>query len=211
MHMKGKFIFVLGGTRSGKSEFAEKIAGGMGHPVTYIATAAVTDEEMAARVNRHKERRPHNWKTVEEPRDVAAVVAKGLPGETFLLDCVTVWISNLLFNGSEVNFEDTLRNIGEKEVFVLEQVQLLTRAVKKGINFVAVAGEVGLGVVPAETAGRIFRDVAGKVNQLLASSADEVYFVMAGIPLKIKPGEKPLGQFYPYRRRRLKTRGVLFY
>ena len=209
--MKGKFIFVLGGTRSGKSEFAEKIAGGMGYPVTYIATADIADEEMAARVKRHKERRPHHWKTVEEPKDVATVVSKGLPGETFLLDCVTVWISNLFFGGNEVNLDDTLHGMVNKELFVLEQVQNLVQAVRKGINLVAVAGEVGLGVVPAEESGRIFRDLAGKVNQLLASSADEVYFVVAGVPLKIKPGEKSLQQFFPYRRRRLKTRGVLFY
>ncbi len=209
--MKGKFIFVLGGTRSGKSEFAEKIAGGMGHPVTYIATAAITDEEMAVRVNRHKERRPHSWKTVEEQRDVVAVISKGMPGETFLLDCVTVWISNLLFNENEVIFEDMLYSAVQKEAFILEQAQLLTHAARKGINLIAVAGEVGLGVVPAETVGRIFRDVAGKVNQLLASSADEVYLVIAGVPLKIKPSEKSFRQFFTCKRRRLKRRGVIFY
>ncbi|NLI12677.1 bifunctional adenosylcobinamide kinase/adenosylcobinamide-phosphate guanylyltransferase [Pelotomaculum propionicicum] len=172
--MKGKLILVLGGSRSGKSEFAEKIAGKLGGRVTYIATAAVNDSEMAERVRLHRTRRPEHWVTVEEEKDVAGVVRKGCEGEVFLLDCVTVWLTNLMLDS-------------EQQDYIMEKVYQLADSVDNGANLILVSNEVGLGLVPEYPLGRLFRDLAGKANQALAAKADQVYFVVAGLPMEIKP------------------------
>ncbi len=185
--MKGKLVLVLGGSRSGKSEFAESIAGQMGGSVTYIATTAVRDREMADRVILHRARRPQHWGTVEEEKDVSRVVSNGREGDVFLLDCVTVWITNLILD-NQLTEQDL--KAGEKERYVMEKVFQLADAVENGAHLILVSNEVGLGLVPEYPLGRLFRDLAGKVNQVLAAKADQVYFVVAGLPLEIKSDGK---------------------
>jgi adenosylcobinamide kinase/adenosylcobinamide-phosphate guanylyltransferase len=181
--MKGKFILVLGGSRSGKSEFAEKIAADTNKRVAYIATAAICDEEMAERVRLHQERRPGNWVTVEEKIDVPGVLAKYGQGDVLLLDCVTVWITNLLL---EQQHSDLKSASMKNEQHILEQVARISEAVENGADLIVVSSEVGLGLIPEYPLGRVFRDLAGKANQLLALKADSVFLLVAGIPMEIK-------------------------
>lgn len=185
--MNGKLVLVLGGSRSGKSEFAESIAGQMGGSVTYIATTAVRDREMADRVKLHRARRSQDWVTVEEEKDVSRVVSNGREGDVFLLDCVTVWITNLILD-NQLTEQDL--KAGEKERYIMEKVFQLTDTVENGAHLILVSNEVGLGLVPEYPLGRLFRDLAGKVNQVLAAKADQVYFVVAGLPLEIKSDVK---------------------
>jgi adenosylcobinamide kinase/adenosylcobinamide-phosphate guanylyltransferase len=183
VNMKGKFVLVLGGSRSGKSEFAEKIAGDSGKRVVYIATAAICDEEMAQRVRLHQERRPDNWVTVEEEKDIPGVLGKYGQGDALLLDCATVWITNLLLDQQHSELKtDTLK----KEQHILEQFARLAEIVENGADLIVVTSEVGLGLIPEYPLGRVFRDLAGKANQMLAARADSVFLLVAGIPFKIK-------------------------
>lgn len=182
---RGKFILVLGGARSGKSEFAEELAAGWGLPVTYVATAAAGDPEMARRIASHRERRPAMWRTVEETHLLPGVVARqgNRPG-VVLVDCLTIWLSNLLLDDKfpHSNFSDT-----EKEKSIQSLVeQFAGQASGSPAHVIAVACEVGLGLVPEYPLGRMFRDLAGWANRRLAQQADEVYFVAAGLALEIK-------------------------
>lgn len=181
--MKGKLILALGGSRSGKSELAEKIAASLGERIVYVATAAVRDDEMADRVRRHRERRPQSWETVEEEKNVIEEIRKGREGDVFLLDCASVWITNLLL---DENVPKPGVGTVEKEAYIVAQATLLANTVESGVHLIVVSNEVGLGLVPEYPLGRIFRDVAGRVNQMLAAKADQVYFTVAGIPLEIK-------------------------
>lgn len=185
--MKGKLVLVLGGSRSGKSAFAESLAGQMGDEVTYIATTAVRDREMSERVRIHRARRPQDWRTVEEEKNVVNVIGNGKKGDVFLLDCVTVWITNLLLD-DQLTGQDP--KTGAKEDVVMDQVFQLAAAVENGAHLILVSNEVGMGLVPEYQMGRLFRDLAGKVNQALAAKADQVYFVVAGLPLEIKSDVK---------------------
>lgn len=182
---RGKFILVLGGARSGKSEFAEELAAGWGLPVTYVATAAEGDLEMSRRIEKHRLRRPGEWQTVEETHLLPDVIARwgGAPG-VVLLDCVTIWLTNLLLDES-IPRMDALD--AEKEDYIHSRVEELGgQASRCAAHVIAVANEVGLGLVPEYPLGRLFRDVAGRANRHLAQQADEVYFVAAGLALEIK-------------------------
>lgn len=171
----GQVIFITGGVRSGKSRFAQELASRGGLPVLYLATAAPGDPEMEGRIEAHRASRPKDWATVEEERDVLGVMEALKGPHTVLLDCVTLWISNLMGDG-------------------LSDEEILAR-VKSLADFfpgcphrvILVSNEVGWGVVPPYPLGRRFRDLQGAVNQVLASAADEVYLLVAGIPLRIKP------------------------
>jgi len=186
--MKGKLILVLGGSRSGKSEFAEKIAARLGERVVYVATAAVLDDEMKERVRLHRIRRPQLWETVEEEKDILSVLKKGCQGDVFILDCVTVWLANLLLDknvpGREVNS-------AKKEDYILEQAVKLADTVETGLHLIAVSNEVGQGLVPETSLGRAFRDLAGKANQVFAARAEQVFLTVAGIPVEIKSLTRP--------------------
>lgn len=181
--MRGKLILIFGGSRSGKSEFAEKVAVALGGSVTYIATAGVRDGEMEERVRLHRERRPKSWKTVEEEKNILEALRKGREGDVFLLDCATLWLTNLLLDES---IPEPGAKPGQKEAYIMEHAARLSDMVETGAHLIIVSNEVGLGLIPDNSLGRVFRDVAGKVNQLLASKANEVYFTIAGIPLEIK-------------------------
>lgn len=182
---KGKLILVLGGTRSGKSYFAERMAESLGERVVYLATAAVLDEEMALRVVNHRQRRPDKWQTREESIRVVDQV-EGLSGDfdVILLDCLTLWLTNLLL-------DDTFSG-PEKEIYIVNQVEQLARTcVHSKAHVIIVSNEVGHGLVPDNSLGRAFRDLSGQANQIIAKNADEVYWVVAGLPLEIKSRAYP--------------------
>lgn len=180
-----EFILVTGGARSGKSSFAELIAKNANLPVTYIATAQVKDEEMAERVNKHRQQRPGHWKLVEEPFQVKKVLEELNQDQgVILLDCVTLWLSNLLFEAEELNPL-------ECESKILYEVQAVAHLAQEIVpTVILVTNEVGQGIVPENHLARAYRDIAGRANQILAKAAQEVYMVIAGYPVEIKqPGQ----------------------
>ncbi|WP_345770175.1 bifunctional adenosylcobinamide kinase/adenosylcobinamide-phosphate guanylyltransferase [Acuticoccus yangtzensis] len=167
-------MLVIGGARSGKSRYAEEIAERAGKPVTYAATAgAPRDAEMEARITLHQSRRPDHWRTLEVPLDLAAAV----PGEGILLiDCLTLWLTNLMLGEHD---------IAAGRARLLEALEVRERPV------IAVANEVGEGIVPATPLGRAFRDEQGMLNQAMARAATTVIKMVAGIPLMVKPAPEP--------------------
>lgn len=165
---------VLGGARSGKSAFAQKAAetaAGVGPPVL-IATGQAFDDEMADRIVRHQADRGESWITVEAPLALPAAIA-ALPADTVaVVDCLTLWLSNLL--------------MAERDVEAAA-AELVAAAAACPAQLWLVSNEVGLGIVPETPLGRRFRDEAGRLHQRLAAAVDEVYFVAAGLPLRLKP------------------------
>ena len=180
-----KLTLIMGGARSGKSEFAEQWAAGMMVPVTYVATLFVGDEEMCQRVSAHKERRPTSWVTLEEPCYLPEQIREaGQEPGVILVDCLTGWISNLLLDENLPKPESTDK---EKEEYIMSRVVDLVEAVNSSnAGVLMVSNEVGMGLVPHYPLGRAFRDISGKVNRYLASVADEVYLVVAGLAVEIK-------------------------
>ncbi|MFA5081516.1 MAG: bifunctional adenosylcobinamide kinase/adenosylcobinamide-phosphate guanylyltransferase [Hydrogenophilaceae bacterium] len=164
---------ILGGARSGKSRYAEQRAAATGRPVTVIATAEAGDAEMAARITRHRLERPGHWRTVEEPLALASALAGQTDtGQCLLIDCLTLWLNNLLAAGDAV--------------FQMEREALLERLPGLPGEIILVANEVGLGVVPMGELSRRFVDEAGRLNQEIAQLADEVVLMAAGLPLILK-------------------------
>lgn len=170
---------IIGGARSGKSRFAQSLCANTMH-VAYIATARVEDEEMRARVARHRQERPANWTTYEEPLELGSVLRRAQQEhEILLVDCLTVWLSNFLYQ----HRRSTARTI---EDAVMEQIADLAKAAPSR-QVILVSNEVGGGIVPATKIGRLFRDLQGLVNQRVAAEADRVFLTVAGIPIPIKP------------------------
>jgi adenosyl cobinamide kinase/adenosyl cobinamide phosphate guanylyltransferase len=179
---------VTGGARSGKSRFAERLAQKGRPPVLYVATAEVLDDEMDARVAEHRARRPGDWGTLEARTEVGRALATvtSRPG-TVLLDDLGLLVTNHLLDlcGPADPTHETARTLDRvlgAEIDALER----TRAAG-GWDLIVVTNEVGLGIVPANPLGRVFRDALGRANQALAARADEVYLLVAGLPLRIKP------------------------
>lgn len=163
---------VLGGARSGKSAHAERLIEAAAAGGVYLATAEPGDDEMAERIRRHRLRRGPAWTTVEEPIDVAGVLrAHAAPDRPVLVDCLTLWLSNVMATGSDVRSE---------------REQLIGALAAAGGPVVLVSNEVGLGLVPETPLGRAFRDEAGWLNQAVATAAQRVILVAAGIPLTLK-------------------------
>ena len=184
----GRLILILGGARSGKSRFAQQLAQAYSdeehRPVVYIATAEAGDEHMRQRIERHRRGRPSGWETVEAPQNVAAAIEAAGDSAAIIVDCLTLWISNLLLAGGE-EFDEA--QAVSKEEAILDEVAALIRAARKArARVIVVSNEVGMGIVPLTRLGRIFRDIAGRANQALAQAADEVYFMLAGLPQRLK-------------------------
>jgi adenosylcobinamide kinase/adenosylcobinamide-phosphate guanylyltransferase len=185
----GRLILILGGARSGKSRFAQQLAQACSEEeqqsVVYIATAEAGDEHMRQRIERHRRGRPAGWETVEAPQNVAAAVeATGDSAAAIIVDCLTLWISNLLLAGGE---EFNEAQAASKEEAILDEVEALIRTAKKAnAHVIVVSNEVGMGIVPLTRLGRVSRDIAGRANQALAQAADEVYVMWAGLPQRIK-------------------------
>ena len=170
-----RIIFITGGARSGKSALAEDQARGFGAPLGYLATGSAGDAEMTARIARHRERRGPDWQTMEEPLRVTEVL-RGHDGffRAVLLDCVTLWLSNLL------------HHYGDSGPALAAVRELAAAFPSLETPLVIVANEVGLGIVPDNPLARTFRDLAGEANGLIAAAADEVYVTFSGLPLKLK-------------------------
>jgi len=172
-----KITLILGGARSGKSTHAVSLAE-KHKRVAFIATCQPLDKEMRERIMLHKKQRPEHWKTFEEPRDLNLLLIKMGDGfDCILIDCLTLLVSNLMLAGHE------------KEGIFKEIEAMLAILRKKKARVIMVSNEVGLGLVPANKLGRDFRDIAGKVNQIAAKQANEVFFTISGIPMRIKGGK----------------------
>ena len=167
-----RVTLVLGGARSGKSRHAEGLARRHKGRLIYIATAEITDDEMRQRIERHREDRGAKWATVEAPLDLVSALHKADHASAFILvECITVWINNLIYHG---------RDAGSEVKYLCAALSGLRGQI------VIVANEVGLGIVPDNALARAFRDEAGRANQALAEAADEVLFIAAGLPMTLK-------------------------
>lgn len=186
--MERKFIFILGGARSGKSGYAVELAKGFSKPphpnsrcegkqVAYIATSIWIDKETEKRIEKHKKLRPSYWRVFEEGKDIPSLLNKLKKGyEVVLIDCLTVYISNLLIDRlKDQEIEERIRTLLS---FIL--------AMKENCHIILVSNEVGEGIIPKNQLARQFRDIVGFANQIMAEKADEVIFMHAGIPMKIK-------------------------
>jgi adenosylcobinamide kinase / adenosylcobinamide-phosphate guanylyltransferase len=183
----GALTLVLGGARSGKSAFAERLAASRGDRVLYLATARAVDSEMEERIRLHQQRRPSTWCTVEAPTDPASALASGDRWDAILLDSVTLWISNIYGPPDGVDENPTAAELAraEREAHA-GVVRLLARQRELEAELILVSDEAGLGVVPATGLGRNFRDLLGTINQELAGHATQVTLVVAGLPLVLK-------------------------
>lgn len=165
---------VLGGARSGKSRFAQQLALDSNLPVVYLATATASDSEMAARIVHHQQNRPVEWRLRECPLDLVEVLQEETQQpHTILVDCLTLWLNNQLFNNPQQDFPMLFN-------------QLLAAISNSNANIILVANEVGLGIIPLGEITRQFVDEAGRLNQLLAQQVDKVFFIAAGLPLILK-------------------------
>lgn len=181
---------VFGGARSGKSAYAEQLARDSGKEVLYLATAQAGDGEMATRIAHHRAQRPQAWPTLEEPlRLAAALLAQAQPGRLLLVDCLTLWLSNLMFSSGE-GYPD-VGDIVLPELFHNERAQLLCALAELqdgDCDIILVSNEVGMGIVPYGAISRCFTDEAGRLNQAVAAICERAVFVAAGLPLHLKGG-----------------------
>lgn len=173
-------VFLLGGARSGKSSLAVDLARRWDGPVTVLATGEAGDEEMAERIRLHRAQRPPEWTTVEEPLELGSALSAVEKDAAVVIDCVSLWVANLLGRG------DADPEVEEQAAAVADH------CAARGSLTIAVSNEVGLGIVPATSVGRRYRDLLGRVNGLWAAAADEVVFVVAGRPLRLGSREDVL-------------------
>lgn len=182
---KGKVILVTGGSRSGKSEFAEELLKDKSN-VLYIATAIAADDEMKNRIFKHKERRNASWETFEGYKELTKIINTSKK-ENILLDCVTIMLTNLMFDNKQDFDKMSMEDIEVLLRGIKEQFYKLIEAVRKNNKLIIlVTNEVGYGIVPEHKLSRIFRDLAGSLNQYIGSLSDELYLVACGVPLKLK-------------------------
>lgn len=187
----GMIMMLTGGARSGKSTYAQRFAANYRN-VAYVATAVSTDEEMDVRIEKHKKQRPQEWRTYEEGYDLQKVIGNS-EHDVYLIDCMTAYITNLLL--------EEKRDWEEQDILSAEEQNKLEQKIDRKINelfyacqksradFIVVTNEVGMGLVPANSLGRLFRDVSGRVNRMLAEKANEVYLVVSGLLLPLKGGK----------------------
>ncbi|MBS9720598.1 bifunctional adenosylcobinamide kinase/adenosylcobinamide-phosphate guanylyltransferase [Tianweitania sp. BSSL-BM11] len=168
---QNRLTFLLGGARSGKSLHAERLITALPAPWTYIATAQAFDDEMRERVAHHRDRRAQGWQTLNAPLDLAGTLRALPAGAPVLLDCLTLWLTNVMLADHDV------------EAAVTELCGVLARPTGR---WYAVSNEVGLSIVPENALARRFRDEQGRLNQKIAALADEVLFMVAGLPMKVK-------------------------
>jgi adenosylcobinamide kinase / adenosylcobinamide-phosphate guanylyltransferase len=188
----GQLILILGGVRSGKSAYAQELAQHQGaHRVLFVATAEAGDAEMARRIATHRQSRPATWHTLEIPREVGKAIEESLgDARVVLVDCLTLLVSNVILALGETP------DPSQAEHAVQAEVQALWRACQaRQATFIVVSNEVGLGLVPDNPLGRLYRDLLGQANQTLAVHAQAVYWMVAGLAVELKAiqGRRPLG------------------
>lgn len=189
-----RLILILGGARSGKSAFAERLARNSGRSVAFIATATAGDDEMRERIAHHRAARPASWHTLEEPLDLAGAVQQaGQLADVLLLDCITLWLNNLYAqtiglhrHESEEEQFRAIARVDETALQSIENLLAAARSLNQGHALLIVTNEVGLGIVPPYPLGRIYRDTLGYVNQRLAQASDRVYLMVAGLGVDLK-------------------------
>lgn len=184
----GKLVFVTGGARSGKSTFAEEYVKKISDSVVYVATAIAFDDEMIHRIAKHREQRPKSWQTIEAYLDIPNKLSLLAPlVKTILLDCITVLINNVMMDKISDWDNITSENIKEIEKVVINEVQSLIDYTKSNdVTMVVVTNETGSGIVPLYHSSRVFRDVSGRANQLLATASNEAYLLISSLPVKLK-------------------------
>jgi adenosylcobinamide kinase/adenosylcobinamide-phosphate guanylyltransferase len=184
MSTKSKITLIVGGARSGKSSYAQSLAEESGKSVTLIATAQALDDEMSARIQKHRAERPANWETLEIQFDIAACVEQ-IKSKVVILDCITLLISNLLmqFVKDDLVDETPFMLVVQKEI---KELTSTLRAHGQDQDWLIISNEVGLGLVPPYQMGRVYRDAIGWANQQLARDADKVILMVAGISTTIK-------------------------
>ncbi len=175
-----RHLLVLGGARSGKSRFAQEQAEGSGLDLVFVATAQAFDAEMAERIARHARDRDGRWRLVEAPFDLAEALGEAEQGRLLLVDCVTLWLSNRMLRGDDVD---------GASVRLAQAIGALRGPA------IFVSNEVGAGIVPDNALARRFRDAQGRLNQVLAAACDTVVLVAAGLPVQLKPGAAPAIRF----------------
>jgi adenosylcobinamide kinase/adenosylcobinamide-phosphate guanylyltransferase len=174
-----KTILLLGGARSGKSTYAQELAGTAGARVLFCATAEALDEEMQSRIGQHRMSRPPGWTTIEAGRDIGkALEQQASEYDAVIIDCITILVANVMGDGA-----DAEKAVSAVSAEILGLIGLLKR---RQSNYILVSNEAGSGIVPDNKLGRLYRDELGKANQKLAAACDEVYLLTAGIPLKLK-------------------------
>ncbi|MFL5806866.1 MAG: bifunctional adenosylcobinamide kinase/adenosylcobinamide-phosphate guanylyltransferase [Roseiflexaceae bacterium] len=174
MAQSQQLSLVLGGARSGKSRFAQQLAESRGGDVLFVATAAPGDNDMAARIARHRAERPAHWRTIEAQHGLAPALASAPPTSTVVLDCATLWVSNLLLADASW------------EAAAAELDALLEWYRAHSVELIVVSNEVGLGIVPGDALSRAFREWLGWFNQRLAAEAGAVYLMVAGLAIEVK-------------------------
>lgn len=174
-----RIVLLLGGARSGKSSRAQEMAAQTGGKVLFCATAQPLDDEMKSRIVTHKNSRPRDWDTVEIPINIAGILGKTAPDyDTVIIDCITLLVSNCL--GKDPYNKKAVQAVDDEIAALINVMKI------KQSNYIMVSNEVGSGLVPDNRMGRIYRDILGQVNQRLAKAADEVYFMAAGLELRMK-------------------------
>jgi adenosylcobinamide kinase/adenosylcobinamide-phosphate guanylyltransferase len=183
--MNNRLLYISGGSRSGKSHYAEQRAMELSGSRTYIATCPVIDDEMDERIARHRIRREgHGWLTLEEPLDLAQALHDCRESSVVLIDCLTIWINNHLFRAQKEQAD-----ISEEDVEAL-CAEVIEAARQGERTVIFVTNELGMGLVPADQTSRLYRDLVGRCNQALARQADEAVLVVSGCPLFLKGEEK---------------------
>ena len=185
----GKLIYISGGARSGKSGFAEKYIEERYEKKIYLATGIAFDDEMKDKISKHKRKRGKNWKTIENYKNIPTLLKGHIEGyDAILLDCLTNMVSNLMILENDIDWEKvTIEEVNKiKEKMVKEVKKILNFVEENDIDMVVVSNELGMGLVPNNYLGRYFREIAGKINQIAAEKSEEAYFVVSGIPMKLK-------------------------
>jgi adenosylcobinamide kinase/adenosylcobinamide-phosphate guanylyltransferase len=176
-----RIILITGGSRSGKSIYAQQIAESMAEDRTYIATCPVVDEEMEERIRKHREaRRAGNWQTIEETTDLAAALTRAKESAVILIDCLTLWVNNLMYQAELQKKDIREEDIVERCRDILDACGAISGTV------IFVTNEIGMGIVPDNALSRRYRDLAGRCNQIMAGRADAVVFMVSGLPLNMK-------------------------
>jgi adenosylcobinamide kinase/adenosylcobinamide-phosphate guanylyltransferase len=180
-------VLIIGGAGSGKSHFAQELASKLGGPVLFVATAEAGDEEMRQRIEQHKRARSAAWSTLEVTTGVGSrILEKVGAAQVVIVDCITLLVNNIFRQYSDQSGERIDVPLIEKGVMA-EVGELIGCIDRVDASFIIVTNEVGLGLVPANRMGRLYRDLLAKANRMLAQAADEVYLMVAGLPLLIKP------------------------
>jgi adenosylcobinamide kinase/adenosylcobinamide-phosphate guanylyltransferase len=177
-----KSVLIIGGARSGKSRLAQELALESGGDILFVATAEAGDEEMKQRIEKHRKARPSAWVTLEATTHIGSQITKNIgSAKTVVIDCITLLLNNIFQQFDEAADENLI-----EEAVLTEIKELIDCQEHVAASFIIVSNEIGLGIVPADRISRLYRDLLGRANQMLAEHADEVYMLLAGIPVPIK-------------------------